>query len=333
MNPRAKRAAAAFGAAVLLFTAACTDEGAGPSPSPSPPTGSVTTAAASPKLAWRRIASAPTERQEVAAAVVGSKIYVVGGLVGSGRATDVVEIYDPARDTWAAGPRLPIAVHHAMAAERNGSLVVMGGFVGDLGGAATDRVFVLAGDTWRDGPKLRRARGAGAAVTVDDEVVLVGGISEGGHVGPVEIFDGTRWRDGARIPSLRDHLGAATDGAFVYTVGGRRSGGHFATFERYELSADTWTRFAPMPTPRSGLGAAFVDGRVVAAGGEGPRMFPEVESFGIEAAVWSKLPPMLVPRHGVGVVAVGRTVYTLVGGVRVGSAPSAACEALEIPQS
>lgn len=306
-----------------MITGACTSECSGAA-CVAPPQTTPT------RPAWARIADAPTARQEIATAVLDGEIYVVGGLLASGRATDVVEIYDPEANKWRTGPRLPVPVHHAMAADLGGKLVLMGGFVGELGGGATNRVFILEPAGWREGPRMRRARGAGAAVTVGNRIVVVGGISGGRHVGPAEIFDGTRWVDGAAIPSLRDHLGAATDGKLVYAAGGRRAGGHFGTFEVYDPAADRWSTLADMPTARSGIGAAFTDGKIITVGGEGPRIFPEVESYDIAKRRWTRLPDLAVPVHGVGVVAVGLSIYAFVGGSRVGLAPTRACQVLAI---
>jgi non-specific serine/threonine protein kinase len=262
--------------------------------------------------------------------VVGKIAYVVGGLVAGGGATDVVEAYEP--PFWLEVPPLPIKIHHAMAAALDGKLVVLGGFVGELGGPATRRVFILdgRGGPWREGPPMRRARGAGAAVAVGAEIIVVGGISDGKHVGPIEIFDGTAWRDGTPIPSLRDHLGAATDGKLVYAAGGRRGGGHFATFDVYDPGADRWSSLPDMPTPRSGNGVTFAGGSVIAAGGEGPRIFPEAEAYDVATGRWRRLPNLAMPVHGVGLVTLGTDVYAFGGGIRVGLAPSRACQVLAI---
>src|SRR5439155_14178962 len=158
----------------------------------------------------------------------------------------------------------------------------------------------------------------------------VGGIEGTNEVGPVEIFDGATWRDGAAIPSPLDHVGAATDGTDVYVAGGRRSGNHYATLQRYDPAADAWRVMRSMPTARSGLGVAFASGRVVAAGGEGPRLFPETEAFDPARGVWSRMRNMGVPRHGLGLVAIGKTAYAMLGGSRVGVGPSSACESLTL---
>jgi hypothetical protein len=319
------RATAALVAAVLLLGACWGNDPCSAGESCAAPRPVV-----SPAGAWERIADAPTIRQEVAAAVVGGKIYVVGGLIDRARATNVVEVYDPSTDKWSSAPSLPIDVHHAMAAERDGRLYVIGGFSGSLGGAASDRVFMLDGGRWREAPSLQRPRAAAAAVSVSGgRIFLVGGVSGNEHVAPSEIFDGSSWRNRRAIPSLRDHLAAATDGRLVYAIGGRRAGGHFGTVEVYDVETDRWQKRLDMPTPRSGLGAAFVQGVVVAVGGEGPRIFPEVEAFDAPDR-WRRFPDLAVPVHGVGVVAVGPDVYALAGGSRVGTAPTNACQVLRL---
>jgi N-acetylneuraminic acid mutarotase len=338
MNLRRYRVAAALVAAVLLL-AGCTAErdpaAAGPTtcPTGSPCPDPLASVSPSPER-WREIHGLSTARQEVAAAVVEGRVFIVGGLVEDGSATDDVDRFDPADGTKTQMPRLPVKLHHAMASELDGRLVVMGGFIGGLGGVATRRVFILEGDRWREGPSLRRARGAGAAVTVtagrDHIIVVVGGISGGSHVGPVEIFDGMAWRDGATIPSLRDHLGAATDGRLVYAVGGRRSGSHYPTFDVYDPATDRWSDLTDMPTARSGNGAAFAAGTIFSVGGEGPRIFPEVEAYDIAARTWRRLPDLAIPVHGAGVAVLGRTLFAFGGGYRVGLAPTRACQVLAI---
>ena len=132
------------------------------------------------------------------------------------------------------------------------------------------------------------------------------------------------------MPTPRDHLGAATDGRLVYAVGGRVGGDRndLTAFDSYDPASDAWRRLPDLPTGRSGLGAAFLEGSVIAVGGEGPRMFPEVEAFDVGAARWTRLPYMGVPRHGIGVVAAGGSVYAFAGGTRVGVGPSNVAEVL-----
>jgi hypothetical protein len=295
----------------------------GPPPTAPPPA----------RLAWAARANAPAARQEVGAALVDGKVWVVGGLNASGT-TARVDSYDPAANRWAQGPDLPVALHHLAVAAFRGELVVVGGFQassGDLYSRPSDRVFALRGGAWVDLPPLRRPRGASAAAVVAGILYVTGGRDTGQLIAPTEAFDGTSWRDVAPLPAPRDHLGAVSDGRYLFAVGGRYlSPARTAdAFERYDPVADTWTALSAMPTARGGLGVAFLDGKVIATGGEDASdVFPQSEVFDVVAGSWSALDPMPTPRHGHALVAAERSVYALVGGTRAGVAPSAAAEAL-----
>lgn len=315
-------------------TTASTGPSTGPSTTAPPP--ATTTTAAVAALVWRLRASAPTARQEVASAVVGGRIWVVGGLTAAD-ATTKVEVYNPAADRWSAGPDLPIAVHHHAVAVFRGELVVIGGFLGggsSLYSRPSDRVLALRDDAWVDLPRLQRPRGAAAAAVVGDTLYVIGGRDAGLLIGPTEAFDGASWHDRAPIPAPRDHLAAASDGRALYTAGGRflDPGRTSDAFERYDPAADAWVELPVLPTARGGLGLAWEGNRLVAAGGEdASRVFPQVELFDIASGRWVPAQTMRTPRHGLGLNAVGDVVYALVGGTAVGVAPSTVVEALSGP--
>ncbi len=76
--------------------------------------------------------------QEAAAAVVGDRMYVVGGYDSARNSSSSVFVYDGS--TWQRGPALPIAVNHPGAAAIGGDVYVVGGFTPN---GATNRAFVL----------------------------------------------------------------------------------------------------------------------------------------------------------------------------------------------
>lgn len=287
--------------------------------------------------AWERLADAPTPRLEVAVALDDGALVVAGGLDSSGTATDLVEYYDIQTDAWGALEPLPAPVHHAMAVTYRGDVVVLGGFDGSSFSRARTSVWALRADRWVELPGMRRARAAGAAVVIDDRIIVFGGRGDGEHHGPVEIFDGTRWRDGARIPTLRDHLAGATDGRYAYAVAGRL-GGIDATVdivERYDPTADRWERLADAPTARGGIGAAVVGEELFVLGGEGSDagdsgVFDAVEVYSIAQDRWRRSGSMERPRHGLGVVARGRHIYAVVGGPTIGGSVSVVLDRLRL---
>ena len=99
-------------------------------------------------------------------AVLNGKIWILGGL-RDGVALQTVESYDPRTGAWQTQPPLPIPLHHATAATYRGEVVVLGGSSGDLTQSST-KVFALRGGNWVELPGLTHARAAAAAAVVGD---------------------------------------------------------------------------------------------------------------------------------------------------------------------
>jgi hypothetical protein len=53
----------------------------------------------------------------------------------------------------------------------------------------------------------------------------------------------------------------------VVVVGGEEPGGTIAEVEVFDQGTGSWTDLPPLPAPRHGLGAAFVDATLVVVGG------------------------------------------------------------------
>jgi N-acetylneuraminic acid mutarotase len=90
-----------------------------------------------------------------------------------------------------------------------------------------------------------------------------------------------------------------------------------------------------MPTARSGLAAAVLNGRLVVIGGEVNRndpdgVFPQVEVYDFATDTWRSLDPMPVPRHGIGAAAVADLLYVPGGATEAGFAATAHHDALRI---
>lgn len=284
-----------------------------------------------PAAQWRSLPDAPTARLMMAWAVLNDKIWILGGL-RNGVALQTVESYDPHRGTWETGPPLPVPLHHAAAATYRGEVVVLGGASENLANAS-NKVFALRGGSWVELPSLTHARAAPAAAVVGDKLVAVGGQNAKQLVPQTEIFDGNSWKDAADMPTPREHLAAVSDGTYVYAVGGRflSADKNSAALERFDPESRAWTKLVGMPTPRGSYGATYIDGRIVAAGGEEPTMVLNVvEMYDIAEGKWSTLPPMPTSRHAEVVATVGNTVYCIGGANRpTHEGPIATVEALD----
>src|SRR2546425_4912911 len=76
---------------------------------------------------WTPLAPMPTARQEVAAAALEGRIFVIGGFGANAEAVATVEVYDPVTDRWEVRMPLPAPTHHLAAAVTGGRLFVAGG--------------------------------------------------------------------------------------------------------------------------------------------------------------------------------------------------------------
>ena len=328
---RRGRALLAAGLVVLLagIAAVALLLGGGDDPDVEPARNTPPTPNTAPAAAWQALPPSPRPRQQAPGAVVGGKAWVIGGLHGGpdGNPTALRSVtgLDLTIRQWSTGaPDLPVALHHAMAATYKGEVVVMGGWIprgNDLAAISSNRVFAMRGQRWVELPSMKSPRVAGGAAVVGDQLVVTGGQANNELVPSTEVFDGKEWRVAADIPTPREHLAAGSDGRYVYAVGGREldPGLNLKALERYDPRSDSWQRLPDMPAALGGLGAAFVQGRLVAVGGEtSTDVLGTTLSYDIASERWSGAARLGTPRHGMTVVGFGDTVYALEGAREAG---------------
>ena len=85
--------------------------------------------------------------------------------------------------------------------------------------------------------------------------------------------------------------------------------------EKYDPAADRWMRVADLPTARSGITAAVVEGKIYVFGGEGAAgTFNENEPYDPVSDTWQRMAPMPTARHGLGSAIVQGRMYVISGG-------------------
>lgn len=293
--------------------------------------------AAVPASSWRAAAADPVPRQQAATTVQDGVIWVIGGLTDSG-ATNKVERFDPAINTWTDAIDLPVALHHAMAVSYRGEILVLGGWQpqgANLTAVSSNKVYAQRGGGWVELPPMLSPRVAAGAIVVNDQIIVFGGQADGRLVPTTEVFDGTKWSAAPDLPTPREHLAVVTDGTYAYAVGGRQlsSDRNSAALERFDPKARTWASLPPMPAARGGLGAAYADGRIFAVGGEEPTTVDSsVLAYDVKSGTWSSLPPLPTARHGLSVSAVGKTLFTFDGAAKPTHTDSVGTgEAIDLP--
>jgi len=267
----------------------------------------------------------PTPRAEVASAVVDGKIYIIGGFTKNGQNSDLIEVYDPASDTWSSIDPMPERLDHVMAAATYGKLYVIGGWR-VFGQRASDALYEYdpVARRWRSLANLPLPRAAGAAAAFGETIFVIGGFGPEPEVGLAYDTVTGIWRPIAPMSAPREHLAVVVANKKVYAIGGRWGDrGNVATVEEYDPPTNTWHERSPMPTTRGGLAAAVVmlpfgGERIHVVGGEsfgdGSRTFDENEAYDPLDDEWSTEAPMPLGRHGLAAQEVLDQLYVIGGG-------------------
>ncbi|MBA3366358.1 MAG: galactose oxidase [Actinobacteria bacterium] len=291
-------------------------------------------AVASAVQQWRRAAPLPLPRTEVAVAVLGKEIVVVGGYLADGATSPRVDAYAPARNTWRRLPDLPLAVNHSVAAGHGGRLYVVGGYGGN--GERLRSAFAFANGRWSSLPALPEPRAAAGAAIVGNKLYVVGGVGTGSprlaQRGLAFDLQRRRWST-IPGPTPREHLAVTSAAGRVYAIAGRTAGldTNLAHTEVYRPGSKGWTRLPPVPGARGGTAAAAVGTTIVSAGGEAPGgTIATVYGLNTRTRRWRRLPDLPTPRHGLGLSAFGGRVYAIGGGPRPGLFVSGANEVLAL---
>ena len=266
-----------------------------------------------PNNTWTTAAPLPRALNHANAAVVGGRIYVLGGLADLGepepawRAVGNSWVYEPFSDTWTVIPGLPShSVRGSAAVGVYKHLIILAGGMTDL---------ELSGDMRQN------------------------------TVSVVSIFDTLdgKWVDVPReakyLPDGRDHAGAAVVDGKMYVLGGRDQGQRNVKHTVFildlcHLEAGWRTSAAKMPTPRGGVAAGVVGKKIYVFGGEGNRalesgVFDQVETYDTTKDKWTSVGKMRIPRHGTYAVGVDRKIYVPGGGVMQSGAPVADFDVFE----
>jgi N-acetylneuraminic acid mutarotase len=196
---------------------------------------------------WKALAPMPSKRGAAVAAVVGGKIYVIGGAgVHPGsketslhparphRAVDTNEVYDPATNTWETRQTMPTARNHS--------------FVG----VVNNKIYVIGG-------RLSAAF-----------------ITRASNTGIVEEYDPATDQWGAAKAPMLNPRSAGASGTYkgkIYVAGGEeRSGGPwqrtFRAVEAYDPATNQWSMLPDMVFPRHGLAGDILNGKLHLVSGD-----------------------------------------------------------------
>lgn len=236
-------------------------------------------------------------------AVVGSRIYLLGGVEAESRTvSDRVQIFDSESASWSVGAPMPSGVLGGASAVVDGEIYVLGGERlapdGDMVQVLDQvQIYDPVEDDWRLGNPLPLPTTRGIAVSVGSQIYFINGQRSLLDVtDTVWIYDPIEdaWRAGPS--TLRGVYGATAgylDGR-IYLVGGRAStlGETLDEFQILDLTLGAWRPGPAAPVPSSEGASAVMDGRLYVAGGRVMVGFDELPGEPLDAVqIWD-------PRQG-----------------------------------
>ena len=166
--------------------------------------------------AWTRVASLPVARSIHTATVVGGKIYVMGGNLGMSYnedadedadvATDRVDVYDPAADSWQQMAAMPTAKYSHAAAVLDGKICVSGGCLDSGERSDALKAYDPVANTWTKLAWLSQHRGDHASAVAHGRLYVFGGFSSRGRMDLVEVYSpaSNSWAWQADLPYAID---------------------------------------------------------------------------------------------------------------------------------
>jgi RNA polymerase sigma factor (sigma-70 family) len=266
---------------------------------------------------WTEKSEMPMATMGACSAVVGGKLYVIGGSKDKWGSFTAVEEYDPATDTWKTKADMPDGRVMGSASAVNGKIYVIGGWRSIAPGvpASTVEEYDPATDTWEKKADMLTARGVLSTSAVNGRIYAIGGLSfalGGFDVSAVEEYDPATdtWEKKADMPTARQGLSTSVVDGKIYAIGG--GGGEV---EEYDPKTDSWTKKAPMPTPRANLSTCEVDGKIYAIGGQNSmgEVFSTVEVYYPATDTWMTEASMPTARAFLSACAVNGKLYSIGG--------------------
>jgi hypothetical protein len=139
--------------------------------------------------------------------------------------------------------------------------------------------YALPLNAWTSKTSMHVARASLGAAVVDGQIYAIGGVTDPPSwvqcTNTNEKYDpaADRWVFKAAMPTPRASFAIAVYNSKIYCIGGTtgaKNGSYVASGvnEVYDPASDTWTTKTGMPTPRVGVTASVVDGKIYLIGGD-----------------------------------------------------------------
>ncbi len=273
---------------------------------------------------WTELPALTQPRAAAAAAVVGDRIIVTGGVGADGKLLDTTEIFDG--NSWKPGATIPTP-RQMLGAASDGKLVYAVGGTNGTSDLATVEAYDPAADTWTTMPDLPVGRSELGVAVTDARLVAVGGKSEGQVLKSVAALDlnTATWEALPDMGFARRGLAVAAVGKHVYAIGGSTgvadaqlasSAEALKLAPRKPQPASEWRPLPDAPTARLMSAWTVLDGRIWITGGiRHGETLQTVDTYDTRTGTWQPQPPLPIPLHHA-TAATYRGDVVVIGGAR-----------------
>jgi len=202
---------------------------------------------------------------------------------------------------------------------------------------------VLAEGAWTGKADMPTPRLGIHASATENRLYVIGGdqfVAKSMPSGLVEVYDPTKdaWERKADMPTARGFFGTAVVDGKIYAIGGSPNmmehdpgiavveiydpatdtpewAVPLAATEAYDPATDGWTKLTDMPTPRTGIWAATLNGKIYVIGGLSweNEALATVEEYDPATDAWRRMADMATARLLLAAETVGGEVYAIGG--------------------
>jgi N-acetylneuraminic acid mutarotase len=273
-------------------------------------------------LTWNERRPMPLPEAGGSVGFIGGELVIAGGTAWDGDTKlwlKEVQVYNPAKDEWRAGPTLPTGTAYGPFVHSADGLEVFGGTDGKQ----------VHREAWKLDPAKTRWESTGevpadvllgAAALSGGDVFLFGGCPDAADLtrcsDAVWKRESGKWRRVSTLPGGPMALSAisSVDGQ-IYVFGGcsMPSAGkvlNHAEAYRFDTRKNTWTTLHSLPSPSRGLSAVAInDHHIYLLGGYGETFSADVLVYDTRAYSYQRAASLPVPLMATPFVRDGRKLY------------------------
>uniref|UniRef100_A0A1I8PCH9 BTB domain-containing protein n=1 Tax=Stomoxys calcitrans TaxID=35570 RepID=A0A1I8PCH9_STOCA len=231
------------------------------------------------------------------AAVIGYKIYLIGGYDGL-EYFNTCRVFDASTKSWNEIAPMHSRRCYVSVALLNGLIYAIGGYDGNSRLNTVER-YKPKTNQWTMVNSMNLQRSDASACTLNGKIYAVGGFNGHECLNSAEVFDPITevW---TRIPNMHERRSGVSCVAFrgmVYVVGGFNGIARLVTGERFDPASQTWSPIGELNIARSNFGLEAIDDMIFAiAGFNGVSTISHVECYVPETNEWMEAADMNIVR-------------------------------------